>query len=237
MTPPALTPWSKVGIIDASHFDAETAYAADRPPSARRLQALHLPHARRRQDAGRSIADGIPDGSFVNAVREDPVRKGLLYAGTEKGVYVSFDDGDHWQPLQLNLPVTSVRDIDVHGDDLVDRHARPRLLDPGQRHAAAAARRGGDARGRARSSRPPTADRGCARRGFTGTPLPEGRADGPQPARRRGHRLRARDGAATTPVTLAILDDAGRASCAATAATRRLPAHRPRRRSAPRRSG
>src|SRR5205085_7954122 len=65
------------------------------------------------------IAGGIPDGSFVNVVREDPVRKGMLYAGTEKGVYVSLDDGDHWQSLQKNLPVTSVRDIDVHGNDVV----------------------------------------------------------------------------------------------------------------------
>src|SRR6058998_2711245 len=65
------------------------------------------------------IANGIPAGQIVNAVREDPERKGLLYAGTEKGVYVSFDDGDHWQPLQRNLPVTSVRDIDVHENDLV----------------------------------------------------------------------------------------------------------------------
>src|SRR6058998_3123959 len=65
------------------------------------------------------IANGIPAGQIVNAVREDPERKGLLYAGTEKGVYVSFDDGDHWQPLQMNLPVTSVRDIDVHENDLV----------------------------------------------------------------------------------------------------------------------
>ena len=56
---------------------------------------------------------------MVNAVREDPVRRGLLYAGTERGVYVSFDDGDHWQPLQLDLPATSVRDLEVKGDDLV----------------------------------------------------------------------------------------------------------------------
>src|SRR5205085_1843690 len=71
-------------------------------------------------DGGKSwtlIGDGL--GAFVNAVREDPARKGLLYAGTERGVSVSFDDGDHWQPLQLNLPVTSVRDIDVHENDLV----------------------------------------------------------------------------------------------------------------------
>ncbi len=118
VTPPALTPWSKVGILDASHFDAETAYAAvDR----HRLDDFK-PYIYRTHDGGGSwqlIASGIPDGSFVNAVREDPVRRGLLYAGTEKGVYVSFDDGDHWQPLQANLPVTSVRDLDVHGDDVV----------------------------------------------------------------------------------------------------------------------
>ncbi len=118
VTPPALTPWSKVGILEASHFDAETAYAAvDR----HRLEDVK-PYVYRTHDGGRHwqlAAGGIPDGSFVNAVREDPVRKGLLYAGTEKGVYVSFDDGDHWQPLQANLPVTSVRDLEVHGDDLV----------------------------------------------------------------------------------------------------------------------
>ncbi|MEA2693931.1 MAG: hypothetical protein QOJ16_3318, partial [Acidobacteriota bacterium] len=118
VTPPALTPWSKVGILDAGHFDADTAYAAvDR----HRLEDFK-PYVYRTHDGGahwQLAAAGIPDGSFVNAVREDPVKKGLLYAGTEKGVYVSFDDGDHWQPLQANLPVTSVRDIDVHGDDLV----------------------------------------------------------------------------------------------------------------------
>jgi photosystem II stability/assembly factor-like uncharacterized protein len=118
VTPTGLGPWSKVGILDASHFDPETAYAAvDR----HRLDDFK-PYVYRTHDGGKHwdlIASGIPDGSFVNAVREDSVRKGLLYAGTEKGVYVSFDDGDHWQPLQLNLPVTSVRDLDVHGEDLV----------------------------------------------------------------------------------------------------------------------
>lgn len=116
ITPPQLTAWSKVGIIETSHFDAETAYAAiDR----HRLDDFK-PYVYRTHDGGKSwtlIAGGL--GAFVNAVREDPKRKGLLYAGTEKGVAVSFDDGDHWQPLQFNLPVTSVRDIDVHGDDLV----------------------------------------------------------------------------------------------------------------------
>jgi photosystem II stability/assembly factor-like uncharacterized protein len=118
ITPPALTPWSKVGILDSSHFDAETAYAAvDR----HRLDDFK-PYIYRTHDGGRHwqwIAAGIPDGSFVNAVREDSVWPGLLYAGTEKGVYVSFDDGGHWQSLQANLPVTSVRDLEVHGDDLV----------------------------------------------------------------------------------------------------------------------
>jgi hypothetical protein len=107
-----------VGILDTSHFDAETAYAAvDR----HRLDDFK-PYIYRTHDGGRHwqwIANGIPDGSFVNAVREDSVRPGLLYAGTEKGVYVSFDDGGHWQPLQANLPVTSVRDLEVHGDDVV----------------------------------------------------------------------------------------------------------------------
>ena len=118
VTPASLTPWSKVGIIDASHFDEATAYAAiDR----HRLED-YKPHILRTHDAGKTWTDvsaGIPDGAFANVVREDPVRKGLLYAGTELGMYVSFDDGTNWQPLQMNLPVTSVRDIVVHGDDLV----------------------------------------------------------------------------------------------------------------------
>ena len=118
VTPPPLTPWSKVGTVEASHFDADTAYlAVDR----HRLDDAR-PYVYRTHDGGRTwalAAAGIPAGSFVNVVREDAVRKGLLYAGTEKGVYVSFDDGERWQPLQMNLPVTSVRDIEVHGDDLV----------------------------------------------------------------------------------------------------------------------
>src|SRR5436305_742584 len=115
VTPPALTAWSKVGIIETSHFDAETAYAAiDR----HRLEDVK-PYVYRTHDGGKTwqlVADGLT--SFVNAVREEPVRRGLLYAGTERGVAVSFDDGDHWQPLQQNLPVTSVRDLEVHGNDV-----------------------------------------------------------------------------------------------------------------------
>ncbi len=118
VTPTALTPWSKVGGIDVSHFREGVAYLAiDR----HRLND-DTPYIYRTNDDGRSwtrIDAGIPRGSFVNVVREDPVRPGLLYAGTEFGIYVSFDDGAHWQSLQQHLPITSVRDIDVHGDDLV----------------------------------------------------------------------------------------------------------------------
>ncbi|HZD52402.1 MAG TPA: hypothetical protein VE175_05105 [Woeseiaceae bacterium] len=118
VTPAALTPWSKVGIIETSHFDRDTAYVAvDR----HRLDDRE-PYIYRTHDGGKHwalIVDGIPGGHFVNAVREDPVRKGMLYAATEEGVEVSLDDGDHWQPLQLNLPVTSVRDLVVKENDLV----------------------------------------------------------------------------------------------------------------------
>ncbi len=118
VTPPPLTVWSKVTHIEVSHFNAGEAYAAvDR----HRLDDMK-PYLYRTRDYGKKwdpIMDGIPDSSFLNAIREDPKRQGLLYAATEFGVYVSFDDGAHWLPLQLNLPVTSVRDLVIHGDDLV----------------------------------------------------------------------------------------------------------------------
>ncbi|MEO6076742.1 MAG: hypothetical protein ABIP56_08040 [Dokdonella sp.] len=118
VTPAALTAWSKVSIIEPSHFDANSAYVAiDR----HRLDD-RKPYIYRTRDGGKSwalIVSGIRDGDFVNAVREDPKQRGLLYAATELGMVVSFDDGDHWQSLQQNLPPTSVRDVVVHGDDLV----------------------------------------------------------------------------------------------------------------------
>jgi photosystem II stability/assembly factor-like uncharacterized protein len=118
ITPQALGAWSKVTMLEVSHTDKDTAWAAvDR----HRLDDF-APYIYRTVDGGKSwtlSVAGIPRGSFVNAVREDPVRPGLLYAGTEKGMVVSFDGGDSWQSLQLNLPVTSVRDVDVHGDDVV----------------------------------------------------------------------------------------------------------------------
>jgi len=118
VTPPGLGPWSKVSLIDASHFDRGTAYAAiDR----HRLDD-DRPLIYRTRDFGRTwqaIGAGLPETAYVHAVREDPGRKGLLYAGTETGVFVSFDEGDHWQSLQLNLPPAPIHDLVVHGDDLV----------------------------------------------------------------------------------------------------------------------
>ncbi len=118
VTPKALTAWSKVGGIEPSHFDANVAYLAiDR----HRLDD-DRPYIYRTVDGGThwtAIVDGLPANAFVNVVREDPVRRGLLYAGTERGMFVSFDDGAHWQSLQQDLPMTSVRDIDVHDNDLV----------------------------------------------------------------------------------------------------------------------
>jgi photosystem II stability/assembly factor-like uncharacterized protein len=118
VTPPGLTEWSKVTHLEASHFDAATAYAAiDR----HRLDD-YRPHLFRTRDYGKTwtpITEGIPEPAFLNAIREDPMRRGLLFAATELGVYVSFDDGDHWQSLQFNLPAVSVRDLVIHGDDLV----------------------------------------------------------------------------------------------------------------------
>jgi photosystem II stability/assembly factor-like uncharacterized protein len=118
VTPPELSPWSKVAIVEASHFDSQAAYAAvDR----HRLED-YRPYIYRTRDSGRTwqrITRGLPDDMYVNVVREDVERKGLLFAGTEIGAFVSFDDGEHWQPLQLNLPPASVRDLAVHGDDLV----------------------------------------------------------------------------------------------------------------------
>jgi photosystem II stability/assembly factor-like uncharacterized protein len=118
ITPPQLKPWSKVSIIEASHFVAGTAYAAI---NSFRLDDLH-PHIYRTRDFGKSWQEttkGIADNAPSNVIREDPAHQGLLFAGTETSVYVSFDDGDNWQPVQLNLPHTSMRDLAVHGDDLI----------------------------------------------------------------------------------------------------------------------
>jgi len=118
VTPPGLDPWSKISIIDASHLDTGAAYVAvDR----HRLDDIG-PYVYRTHDYGRHWAradQGIPNGAYVRAIRADPLHRGLLYAGTELGPYVSFDDGDHWQSLQLNLPMSPVHDLIVHDSDLI----------------------------------------------------------------------------------------------------------------------
>jgi photosystem II stability/assembly factor-like uncharacterized protein len=118
VTPPNISAWQKISLIDAGHFDANTAYTA---VNTLRLDDLR-PHIFRTRDSGKTwteIVSGIPAGQTVNAIREDPKRKGLLFVGTEKGVYVSFDDGEKWESLRLNLPATSVRDLIIKNDDLV----------------------------------------------------------------------------------------------------------------------
>jgi photosystem II stability/assembly factor-like uncharacterized protein len=173
VTPPALTAWSKVGIIETSHFEPETAYAAvDR----HRLDDFK-PYVYRTHDGGKTwqlISEGLT--AFVNVVREDPVRQGLLYAGTEKGVAVSFDDGDHWQPLQQNLPATSVRDIDVHGNDLVvATHGRAFwIMDDVTPLRHTAPPTGAD-------MFPPAPAVRYRAAGFTGTPMPKDEPMAPNP--------------------------------------------------------
>jgi photosystem II stability/assembly factor-like uncharacterized protein len=117
VTPPPLTAWSKVTQIEASHFDANTAYVS---VSRMRIDDLH-PYLFRTRDGGKSwqsITEGLPRDP-VNAVREDPQRQGLLFAAMEHAVWVSSNDGESWDPLQLNLPRTSMRDLCVHGNDLI----------------------------------------------------------------------------------------------------------------------
>ena len=118
ITPAALTPWSKVTQLEASHFDDQSAYA-----SVSRFRVDdRRPYIYRTHDGGKSwqlITTGLRDDAPIDTVREDPVRKGLLFAGSETSVWMSFDDGDHWQSLQLNLPHTSMRDLWIHGSDLI----------------------------------------------------------------------------------------------------------------------
>ena len=115
---PKIPEWSTVDLIDPSPHDGNTAYiAVDR----HKLDDFK-PYIFKTTDLGKTwtaITSGIPDGSYVHAVREDPKQRGLLYAGTETGVFVSFDDGAHWQSLQLNLPVSPIHDLVVKDDDLV----------------------------------------------------------------------------------------------------------------------
>ena len=105
-------------MIEASHFDVNEAYAA----VERHQLEDYEPHIFRTRDAGKTwteITKELAPGVYVQTVKEDPQRRGLLFAGTERVVFVSFDDGDHWQSLQLNLPAASMRDLAIHEDDLI----------------------------------------------------------------------------------------------------------------------
>lgn len=118
VTPSGMSAWTKITMIEASHSDYRVAYA-----SADRHQLEDFaPYFYRTRDAGKTwqkITTGLPAEGYAQTIKEDPKRPGLLFAGTERGVFMSFDDGDHWQSLQLNLPVTSMRDIAIKDNDLI----------------------------------------------------------------------------------------------------------------------
>ncbi|HTV60051.1 MAG TPA: hypothetical protein VMJ93_14365 [Verrucomicrobiae bacterium] len=124
VTPAGLPDWSKISLIEASRYDAATAYAA----VDRHQVDDDRPYVYRTRDYGKTwqnITAGLPENSYVHVVREDTKKKGLLFAGTETGVYVSLDDGGHWNSLQLNLPVAPIHDINIHENDIaVATHGR-----------------------------------------------------------------------------------------------------------------
>ena len=124
VTPKDMPDFGRVSIIDASAFDAGSAYVAVKRP----LLADMAPYIFRTHDFGKTwtkIVTGIRADDYVHAVREDPYRKGLLYAATQHGVYISYDDGDHWESLSLNLPDVPVSDLTVVANDLaISTHGR-----------------------------------------------------------------------------------------------------------------
>jgi photosystem II stability/assembly factor-like uncharacterized protein len=221
VTPPGLSPWSKIALIEASHFDPATAYVAvDRHRLDDRKPYLYITH-----DYGKTwtlSVNGIGEHDFVNAVREDPVEKSLLFAGTEFGMYVSFNGGAEWQPLQMNLPVSSVRDMDVHDDDLViATHGRSFWVLDDITPLRQAAEVGDLAHGY--FYKPATAIR-VDNNGFLGTPLPpeEPQADNPPNGAIVDYYLAA----PASKVTLQILDAQGHVIRHFSSAERQ-PARRP----------
>ncbi len=204
VTPPNLSAWSKISLIEASRFDPATAYATiDRRRLDDRKPYLYITH-----DYGKTwklSVEGIAPTHFLRAVRQDPVQRNLLFAGTEFGIYASFDEGDHWQSLQLNLPVSSVRDMTVHDSDLiVATHGRSFwILDdiaPLRQAAAVQA-------AKPYLYAPPTAVR-VDNDGFLGTPLPpeEPQASNPPDGAIVDYYLSSN----ASKVTLQVLDAKGR---------------------------
>jgi photosystem II stability/assembly factor-like uncharacterized protein len=206
VTPSAIAPWSRITMLEASHFDVNTAYASvDR----HQLQDFD-PYIYRTRDMGRSwqrISKGLPGGAYVHVVKEDPQRRGLLVAGTERGIHVSFDDGDNWHQLQLNMPVTSMRDFQFYGTDLiVATHGRGFwIIDD-----ISALRQLSDAVTRDDAYLFKPADAINYVEGTdNGTPLQkdEPQAENPPNGAAIDYYLKR---AATTPVTIDILDDSGK---------------------------
>ena len=205
VTPNAITAWSRVTMMEASHFDPNTAYASvDR----HQLQDFD-PYIYRTRDLGQSwqkITNGLPAGVYVHTVKEDPKRRGLLVCGTERGAFLSFDDGDSWQPFQLNLPVTSVRDFEFYENDLiVATHGRGFwVIDD-----ISALRQATDAIARADVYLFKPADAiNVQQGGDNGTPLQKDEPQAPNPpnAAYIDYYLRT---PSTDPVTVQVLDSAG----------------------------
>lgn len=205
VTPPAVGAWSRVTAVEASHFDFNAAWV-----SVDRHQLGDFePYVYRTRDQGKSwqrIVTGLPKGVYVHVVKEDPARQGFLVAGTERGVHFSLDDGDSWQPLQSNLPVTSVRDVEFYGDDLiVATHGRGFwVLDD-----ISALRQVSDAvLGAAAHLFKPADAINIMQGGDNGTPLQKDEPQAPNPASGAAidFYLKAN---ATGPVTLEILDASG----------------------------
>ncbi len=207
VTPAGLSAWSKIGVVEPSHFDVNSAYiAVDR----HRLDDPR-PYIYRTHDGGAHwtlSVDGIADGGIhnsVNVVREDRVHRGLLYCGTEYGVYVSFDDGGHWQALQQNLPRTSVRDLQAHGDDLViATHGRGFWI---MDDIALLRSLADDSNSTTRLFPPAVAYR-VRSTGFTGTPMPKDEPMAPSPPL-GAYIDYVLDASAVGPITLTISDSHG----------------------------
>ena len=208
VTPPAITAWSRVTMIEASHFDFNAAYATvDR----HQLEDFD-PYIYRTRDMGKTwqrISAGLPQGGYVHSVKEDPMRQGLLVAGTEHGAWVSFTDGDSWESLQLNLPVTSVRDFEIYdGDLIVGTHGRGIWVidDISPLRQASATLLAGDA-----YLFKPADAINVLQGGDEGTPLQkdEPQAENPPAGAVIDYYLKA-DATGGAPVTLEILDASGK---------------------------